>query len=341
MVSVVTGATGHLGNVLVRELLSRGEKVRALIPPFEDATSLEGLPVERVEGNVLNINSLAAAFEGADTVYHLAGILFTSPRRSRIIYEVNVGGTNNVAEACLKSKVRRLVHTSSIQALVEPPKGIVMDETSVFDPDRVVGHYAKSKAAGSLAVLSAVKRGLDAVILCPTGAIGPYDFKPSKMGNWFLQVASNKLDGRIYTIGGKYDFVDVRDLAKAQIAASHKGRCGEVYILSGENMDQMGQIRVLQEAAGVVGRCYGIRPWQLLMMAWIAYVYHWLRDTTPGVTLDEARIVVSNSVISHEKAARELEFEPRPMRDTIVDTITWFREAGMLPARQAAAAAGA
>jgi dihydroflavonol-4-reductase len=327
---VVTGATGHLGNALVRELLSRKETVRVAIPPGEDATSLEGLGIERFEGDVRDINSLVGAFRGAEVVYHLAGILFTSPRRTGLLYEVNVGGTRNVAEACLECGVRRLVHTSSIQALVEPPKGTVFDESNPFDPDRVIGHYAKSKAKASLEVLSSVQRGLDAVILCPTGAIGPYDFKPSKMGKWFMDVAKDKIDGRIYTIGGIYDYVDVRDIAAAQIAASRKGRCGEAYILSGERIDQLNQTLMLQEVSGVHGRLYGIPLWQLWLMAATAYLYNWLRDSVPGFTLDEARIVKSNSVISHEKASRELGFQPRLMRETVVDTIEWFRKNGKL-----------
>ena len=327
---IVTGATGHLGNVLVRELISKGESVKALVPPFEDTASIEGLDVERVEGDVLNMDSLRQAFKGVQTVYHLAGILFAPPRKSNLLYRVNVEGTRNVAAACMECGVGRMVHTSSIQALVQPPKGTVVDETSLFDTARVTGHYAKSKAKASLEVLSAVQRGLDAVIVCPTGAIGPYDFKPSKMGNWFLQVATNKLDGRIYTVGGTYDFVDVRDLAAAQIAAAEKGRTGEVYILSGEPMDQQSQIRIVQESLGVNGRCYGIMPWHLWVMAWIAHVYNWVRNTTPGVTLDEARIVTSNCTISHEKAARELGYSPRPMNETILDSIGWFRETGRL-----------
>ncbi len=327
---VVTGATGHLGNDLVRELLSRNVPVRAVIPKGEDTTPLDGLKVEKVEGNVLDPESLVRAFQGAEVVYHLAGILFTSPRRTKLFYEVNAGGTRNVAEACLKCGVKRMVHTSSIQALVEPPKGTVFDEKSPIDPDRVVGHYAKSKAEGMLEVLAAVKKGLDAVILCPTGAIGPYDFKPSKMGKWFLDVAKDKIDGRIYTINGIYDFVDVRDIAAAEIAAAQKGRTGEIYILSGERIDQRNQTLMLQEVSGTHGRIYGIPVWQLYMMAGIAWAWNWVKDSVPGFTLDEARIVKSNSVISHEKATRELGFQPRPHKETAADSIAWFRQNGML-----------
>ncbi len=333
MTVLVTGATGHLGNVLVRELIARGEKVKVLVPPSDDITSIEGLDVERIQGDVLDLGSLRRGLEGVQTVYHLAGILFTSPRRSHLLYRVNLDGTRNVAAACMECGVGRMVYTSSIQALVQPPKGKMVDELGGFDPAKVTGHYAKSKAMASLEVLSAAAKGLDALIVCPTGAIGPYDFRPSKMGNWFLQVATNKLDGRIYTVGGTYDFVDVRDLAAAQIEAAQKGRSGEVYILSGEALDQKEQVRLLQQASGVNGRCYGMMPWQLWMVAYIAHLYNWIRNTTPGVTLDEARIVTSNCLISHEKATRELAYNPRPMKETILDTINWYRDTGRLPLR--------
>jgi len=136
---VVTGATGHIGNVLVRELLSRGENVRAVVPPSEDTTPLDGLKVEMVEGDVCQIDSLIQAFDGSDVVYHLAGIISILPGKSKLLYQVNVEGTRNVVEACIKAGVGRLAYTSSIHALEEPPHGITVDETVPFEPDRAIG----------------------------------------------------------------------------------------------------------------------------------------------------------------------------------------------------------
>jgi len=325
----LTGATGHLGNVLVRQLLSRGERVRAVIPPFEDTTSLEGLELDRVEGDVLNVDSLIPAFEKADVVYHLAGIIFVPPRKKELLYQVNVTGTRNVLEACLKCNVGRLIHTSSIEALVRPPDGTVFDETSPFDPERVVGDYGRSKAQASLEVLSAVKRGLDAVIVCPTGAAGSYDFKPSTLGQWFIDIAKNRLSGRVY-IGGASDYLDVRDIAAGQILAGEKGRTGEAYILSGERITQTDLTSMVQEVAGVSGRRFKIPPWLARIMADIAYVYCYLTNTITYITRDSVRIVNSNSFVSHEKASSELGYSPLPFRETVVDTIQWFRETGRL-----------
>lgn len=173
---VVTGATGHIGNVLVRELLSRGENVSVVIPPFEDTACLDGLQLEMVKGDVRQIDSLIQAFRGGDVVYHLAGAISILPGKNELLHQVNVVGTRNVVEACLKTDVRRLIYTSSIHAVKEPPHGTVIDETLPYDPDTVLGDYAKSKARATLEVLKGVKRGLDAVIVCPTGVIGPYDY---------------------------------------------------------------------------------------------------------------------------------------------------------------------
>ena len=325
----LTGATGHLGNVLVRQLLSRGERVRAVIPPFEDTTSLEGLELDRVEGDVLNVDSLIPAFEKADVVYHLAAILYVPPRKKERQYQVNVNGTRHVVEACLKCGVGRLVHTSSMEALVVPPHGTVFDESSPFDPDRVLGSYARSKSLATLEVLSAVKRGLDAVIVCPSGVTGPYDFRPSPMGQWLKDIANNKISGRTY-IGGAYNFVDVRDVAAGQILACEKGRTGEAYILSGERLTEAEVVSIVQEVAGVRGRTFKIPPWLAWIMAGVAFVYSYLKNTTPSITLDSVRIITSNSYISHQKASSELGYSPLPFRETVVDTIQWFRETGRL-----------
>ena len=164
---VITGATGHLGNVLVRKLVSMNKKVRALILPGEDIASLEGLEVEKVEGDVRAPDSLRRAFEGADIVYHCAGIISILPGQQKQLYQVNVLGTRNVVNMCLETKVKRLVYTSSIHALSEPAPGIVIDESREFNPENVLGEYSKSKTLGTLEVLKGREKGLDGVILCP------------------------------------------------------------------------------------------------------------------------------------------------------------------------------
>ena len=324
---VVTGATGHIGNVLVRELLSRGERVRAVIPPFEDTTPLEGLEVERVEGDVRNVDPLIQAFGGADVVYHLAGIISILPGKTKLLYQVNVMGTRNVVEACLKSRVRRLVYTSSIHALAELPEGTVIDETMPFAPDRAIGEYGKTKAQATLAVLEGVNKGLDAVVVCPTGVIGPYDFAPSEMGQLFIDFAKGKLNTYV---DGAYDFVDVRDVVTGLILACEKGQTGESYILSGERITVAELMSILEEVTGVKAPRSKTPIWLAKAMVIFTSLYYNLTNTKPRFTSDSLRILRSNSFISSQKASQQLGYSHRPIREAIVDTIQWFKETGRL-----------
>ena len=324
---VVTGATGHIGNVLIRELLARGERVRAIIPPLEDTTSLEGLKIERVEGDIQNVNSLTQAFSGADVVYHLAAVISILVGNAKLLYQVNVMGTRNVVKACLKSHVPRLIYTSSIHARVEPPLGTVIDETMPFTPERIIDKYGKSKSLATLEALAGIKKGLDVVVVCPSGVIGPYDFRPSEMGQLLIDFARRKL--KTY-VDGAYDFVDVRDVARGHILAFEKGKTGESYILSGERITVAELMLALEELTGVKAPRYKMPFWLARVMVIFAPLYYRLSGAKPRFTSDSIRILRSNSLISSQKARRELGYSPRPIRESIADTIQWLKETGRL-----------
>lgn len=327
MPTVVTGATGHLGNNLVRALLARGEQVRALVLPGDDTRPLAGLPVEVALGDVRDLGALLWAFRGADTVYHLAGLITIAPGREALLHQVNVLGTRNVVEAALRCGVQRLIYTASIHALVEPPHGTVIDERQPFDPEHIPTEYGRSKARAALEVLAGVERGLDAVIACPTGIIGPYDFQPSEMGRLFLKVAQRKMPLYVH---GAYDFVDVRDVAWGLIAAAERGRRGESYILSGERVTVRQLMAYLEECTGVRAPRLGMPAGLARRVARLAALYARLSGSRPAFTEEAVSILVSNCCVSHEKAGRELGYAPRPIRETVADTIRWFREAGFL-----------
>lgn len=320
---LVTGAAGHIGNVLVRELLGRGANVRALILPGEDVSSLEGLDVELVEGNILDLPSLAPAFAGIDQVYHLAGMISILPDSNGIVRRVNVEGTRNVLEAARRAGVRRLVYTSSIHALGRPPLGVTIDETMPFDPNNTAGEYDATKAEASLLVIEAAKNGLDAVLVCPTGVIGPYDYRLSEMGNlvkgWMHR-------GLHLLVDGMYDFVDVRDVARGHILAMEKGRSGEVYILSGQRI-RLAEIKELvQQHAD--SRSPGIQIPMPLALFFTIFTPFWYKLThaTPRFTRYSLETVMSNSFISSAKAIRELGYTARSMGETIGDTVRWWRQ---------------
>ena len=324
---VITGATGHIGNVLVRELLPRGEEVRVVIPPLEDTAPLDGLNLEIVEGDVRKIDSLKQAFKGMDVVYHLAAVISILPGKNELLDQVNVVGTRNVVEACLETGVRRLVYTSSIHAVREPPHGTVIDETHPYDPDSVLGGYAKSKAQAALEVLSGVKQGLDAVIVCPTGVIGPYDYKISEMGQVIIDFTKGNLKAYIE---GAYDFVDVRDVAAGLILACEKGRTGESYILSGEQTTIRDLLSMLEEITKVKAPSSRIPVWLARTVGKVASPYYRLTRTKPLFTTYSVDVLASNSSISSEKARRELGYSTRPTRESIADAVSWFKETGRL-----------
>jgi len=330
MLSVVTGATGHLGNNLVRALLERGERVRALVYPADPIHPIAGLAAEQVQGDVRDLDSLLRAFTGADLVYHLASLITIMPSRTNLLYQVNVMGTRNVVEACLRSGVRRLVYTASIHALVEPPHGTMIDEHFPFDPSRIATDYGRSKAQAALEVLDGVERGLDAVIASPTGIIGPYDFQPSEMGRFFLSFAQGRLPA---CVSGAYDFVDVRDVAAGLIAAAGRGRRRHNYILSGEQITMDRLMAVLSRASGVPAPRLRVPAALAKAIASFTCSYARMKGSRPLLTQESVSILSSNSCISHDKASRELGYHPRPIAETVGDTVRWFEEAGVLTVR--------
>ena len=317
---LVTGAAGHIGNVLVRELISDGRAVRAFILPGEDLSSLEGLEIEIVEGNVLDLNSLRHAMNGIDTVFHLAGVISIMPGKNEWMQNVNVEGTKNVLQAAKENGVSRLVYTSSIHALSRNWIGKI-DETVPFDPNTIAGGYDRTKAAASLAVLDAVKDGLDAVIVCPTGVIGPHDYRGSEMGDLIKDWLKRGLH---FLVKGAYDFVDVRDVAHGQILACDRGRTGEVYILSGWQIKVFELKKLVQDTIGRPIVSFTI-PFSLAKItAWFMPFFYRLTKITPRFTKYSLETLQSNSDVSNSKARTELGYQPRKLSETIKDTVFWL-----------------
>jgi len=330
-VVIVTGATGHIGNVLVRELLARGVVVRALVLPDDDKRPLAGLNVEIVYGDITDPESLKAAFTGAELVFHLAGIITIMPGMASVLERVNVGGMHNVIAACRASGVRRLVYTSSIHAIAEPPHGTVIDESQPFDTDRVLGDYARSKARATILLLDEIhKGGLDAVICCPTGVIGPWDYGISNIGQLILDFASGHLKSYV---SGAYDFVDVRDVARGLILAADKGQPGHHYIFSGAQVQVPELMEELARDIGYPAPTYQIPTVIARTAGILASVYYRLLRRKPVFTAYSIDVLRSNSLVSSARAREELGFTSRPWQESIRDHVEWFRIEGMLPTR--------
>jgi len=320
---MITGAAGFIGNVLARELLARGRKVRALVRSASDNSSLGGLKVEKVVGDIQDKDSLIKAFRGIDTVYHLAGKISIMPGDHTLIRNINLGGTKNVIDACLKCGVRRLVYTSSIHALEEPPVGTVIDESMPFDPNSSRGEYDRSKARASIEVAKAAKDGLDSVIVCPTGVLGPYDFRISSITQTFIDFACGRLN---FIVDGAYDFVDVRDVAVGHILAAEKGKTGEKYLLSGQRITMDGMMSMLEEISGTRRPKYKVPVWLVKTAGLFTPVYYKLANKAPRFTIYSISTLQSNSVINHKKASSELGYRPRTVKESIKDTFKWLKE---------------
>jgi dihydroflavonol-4-reductase len=318
---LVTGATGHIGNVLVRKLLEHGKKARALILPGEDTSSLSGVEVEKVEGDVLNLDTLWKPLEGVSGIFHLAGVISIMPGPDPVVWRVNVEGTRNVLKAAKQSGVNRLVYTSSIHAIQRVETGII-DETLPYDPGNPYGEYDRSKAQATLEVQRASQDGLDAVIACPTGVIGPYDYRGSMMGSVIRTAADNQ--PTLY-VDGAYDFVDVRDVADGLIAADEKGTRGESYILSGQRMSVRYLLETVREITGFNFPAIKI-PIRLARFAsFFTPFYYRMAHSIPRFTPYSLEVLQSNSHISHAKASRELGYHPRVLQESIADAIRWFK----------------
>jgi dihydroflavonol-4-reductase len=323
----VTGATGHIGNVLVKKLLKQGEEVRVLVLPHEDLTPIEGLDVEIVEGDVRDLPSLFLAFEGVRMVYHLAGIITISPGDEDFVYQVNVVGTRNVVEACIQRGVTRLIYTSSVHALREPPEGKVIDESCAFYTDSQRGAYDRTKAQASTEVMKGIQRGLDAVIVAPSGVLGPCDYRISQLGHMILSFAKGDLPGYVE---GAYDFVDVRDVAEGMILAALNGKSGEVYILSGERVTVDELMLKLQKITGKSPPRFKAPLWLAKSVGRWADLYHRISGAKPLITEYSADVLASNSLISCDKARRDLGYNTRSLEHSLEDSVQWFYENGHL-----------
>ena len=322
---LVTGATGHIGNVLVRKLLRRKERVRALIPPGESCIPLEGLDVDLVQGDVLDPASLNSALKGTHGIFHLAGVISILPGADPFVRKVNVQGTRNVLRAAQDAQVAKVVYTSSIHAIQRVEQGVI-DESVPYDMDNPYGAYDRSKAEATLAVLESARDGLDAVVACPTGVIGPYDYRGSMMGAVIHDAALAK--PTLY-VDGAYDFVDVRDVADGLLAASQDGKRGESYILSGQKISVRYLLETVREITGR-GFFQLKIPFDLAkFFARFTPSYYRLAHTTPRFTPYSLAVLRSNANISHRKAARELGYAPRSIYESISDTVKWFQKGSL------------
>jgi dihydroflavonol-4-reductase len=321
---VVTGASGHIGANLVRDLVAVDRRVRVLV--HRNRRPLEGLDVEVAAGDVLDPGSVADALRDAEVVYHLAGVISLSERRAPAIHAVNVAGTANVLRAAARSGVRRLVHCSSIHAYdLRGARRVDEHTPQVPEGSRHHSAYDRSKAAGERMVRAAVERGLDAVIVNPTSVIGPSDFEPSRMGRFFLAFARGRLPA---LVRGGFDFVDVRDVSAALQAAAVRGRPGEGYLVGGH-------FRTVVELGAMAAAATG-RPAPRLavplavarLAAPAAEAIARRSGTEPLFGRGSLAVLRAGTPVDSGRAAAELGHRPRDTADTVRAVYDWFVSMG-------------
>ncbi len=318
---LVTGATGHVGNVLVKSLLQRGEKVKVLVLPNDDMSPLQGLNVEKVVGDVRIFEDVKRALEGVDVVYHLAAIISIGGCKKKLVWDVNVNGVENLLKAVRHSKVKRVLYMSSVHAFAELKKGSLINEDVPFDPNETTGVYGKSKATAALKVLNATKNGMDAVIVCPTGIIGPYDYKHSEMGTMILRFLYGKLP---VGIEGSFDFVDVRDVVNGAIMACERSQKGEVYILSGERVEMKWMMDELRKISHKEGPRRLLKKGTAKFLAHISMMNSMLKNEKAIFTPYSVYTLTRDYTFSHEKATQEFGYSPRSISKTLKDTVNWL-----------------
>ena len=325
MIATITGATGHVGATLARTLLSRGYTVRAIV--HRGGAWLDGMPVQKVDGDVGDEKSLLPAFDHADVVFHTAARISITRADTAAVNAVNFTGTRNVIAAFRKSGAKRLVHFSSIEALDAQPLDTPLDEERPFVPAQIGSPYALSKAAAETEVRAAMASGMDAIILNPTAIIGPFDVRPSLLGQAVISFAQGRIPA---LVEGGFDWVDVRDVAEAAVAAAERAPAGGRYIIGGRwaSMKELAEL-VCAAAGSRVPRLMCPFP---LAQAWAPVSTGFCRITgkPPLFTTYTLRVLRGNRSVNHEKATRDFGYAPRDLQRTVRETLLWFKESGKL-----------
>jgi dihydroflavonol-4-reductase len=324
---LVTGANGFLGSWLTRALVQQGHEVYALVRAQSDLSDLEGVSCTYLYGDITDLDSLYKSFEGIDTVFHLAGLIAYKKADRAEMEKINVFGTENVIDACLTKKIRKLVYLSSVVAVGAGfNRTQILNEESPYNVDHLNLGYFETKHKAEQLVLEAYKnKGLDCVIINPSTIYGEGDAKKGSRKTQ-LKVAQGKF--KYFTSGG-VSVVAVEDVVSAILAAWTKGRSGERYILSGENITIKELFQIIAEEAGVpvptkklpkslifaLGKIgdlmesIGMKGSLSTENAWTATMYHWFDNS---------------------KAKKELAFNPRPAREAIRNSVKWMRDNGLL-----------
>ena len=333
---LVTGAAGFLGSNICRQLIARGERVRALIMNGDPAEKYVPKGVEIVHGDLLDEASLEVFFDAGDVddvyVIHCASIVWVKNEVNPKVHAVNVDGTANILAQCVKNRVTKLIYISSTGAIPELPHGEKIKEVDRFLPtDDLVDYYSKTKAEATQLVLDALKEhpDLDASIVHPSGICGPYDYAFGSVTSMVRDFLQGKMK---MGIEGTFNSVDVRDLAEGVIAGCERGRRGECYIMSNEVVTMRDMFRLMNESVGLSHRYYVLSREFAHVGVWFLGLASKFTGKDPLLSEFNIYMLNRNNEYDCSKAERELGFHCRPFSESIRDTVAWLREEEFLSA---------
>lgn len=323
----ITGGTGFVGSNLVEALNEKDIIPLILRRKTSSLELLDGLNYESVVGDILDSpQSLAEALAGSDWLFHVAALSDYRWQDSNNIYRVNVEGTKNLIAAASQAGISRFIFTSSLTALGIPEPGTIMNETNQFNlsPDRFP--YGHSKYLAEIEVQKAVKKGLQAIILNPTGVVGPRGINQTA-SSLFVEASKGRL--RFYPPGG-VNIISVRDVVEGHIAAADRGLVGENYILAGENVSYREAFSVGCEIAGKNPPIGGIPGWLLPPIATLFSGLHKVIGDRLPLESNQIRLAGRKIYADGGKAIRELGLPQTPFRVAVQQAYDWYLEHGYL-----------
>jgi dihydroflavonol-4-reductase len=322
---LITGASGFVGSAVTHKLVEAGYCVRALVRGRDTVSTLVGLDIEFVKGDIRDRQAVNLAMTGVRYVFHVAADYRLWAPNPQEIFVTNIDGTRNVMEAALDAGVERIVHTSSV-ATIALRHGGIADESVSLSESEALGAYKRSKiAAERLVDWMVTERGLPAVIVNPSTPIGPRDARPTPTGRIIVEAAKGRIPVFVDT---GLNLVHVDDVASGHLAALRSGKIGERYILGGENVlfSQM-----LKDIAGIMGHHapWMRLPWRALVpVALAAEGVAAITGREPFATLDGLYMARDRMFFASTKAEQELSYRFRPYIQGIEEALHWFRAAG-------------
>src|SRR5580700_6016960 len=314
MTTLVTGATGFVGSHVARQLVAAGDTVRVLVRRSSNLAVLEGLPVERVEGDLRDGASLARAMQGVQRVYHVAADYRLWTPQPAEIYESNVEGTRRLLAAAHRAGVERIVYTSTVATIAVPRHGALPNEETQATVAEMIGHYKRSKFLAEQVAVEAARGGVPVVIVNPTAPVGPGDWKPTPTGRIILDFLQGKMPAYVDT---GLNVAAVEDVAAGHLLAADKGRIGERYILGARNMTLK---EILDALSAITGRpAPRVRlPHFVALVA--AYSDQWISRVTgrdPQIPLEGVRMARHRMFVESDKAEKELGYKPGPVEPAL------------------------